>query len=138
MSDFDTMDNYGWTSMPTGVEDTGGGLESVYVTPMQTLPSFDGSSGFNVDNFGKALQYGVQAYGQIKSIDHGGYSGYQPAAPAPDHIIAPSDQYAQDAPPQPGAGFDWSQLTNFSTPYPWAIGIAGLLVLTLTIRAVRR
>ncbi len=136
MSDFGSFDDYGWTSMPTGIDDSG--IENVYVTPQVDLgtPSFDGStsSAWNIDDFGKALQYGVKAYGQIEAINHGGYGGYPPASPQP----SPEQQVGLPAPTQPQPqqpGFDWSKLKDFSTPYPYAVGLAGLVLFTVIFHA---
>jgi hypothetical protein len=53
-----------------------------------------------------------------------------PAPPAADPGSAPAA-----APPAPvTAGFDWTQLSNFSTPYPYGIGLATLFFFAMMMR----
>lgn len=105
----------------------------------------DSSSGFDANQLLQLIQGGVNAYGQIEAINKGGYQNYsvpgqgltpqqqQAATSSQDGSVAPAD-------PGSGTGFDWSKLTDFSTPYPYAAGIGGLLLLTIIIimRAARR
>jgi hypothetical protein len=127
--DLSFMSDYANSPVPYYTPSIGDGNAIDYQTPP--------GGGWSVDQFGKLVQYGVQAYGQIKAIDHGGYSGYPQASPQP----APQDQGPPGSDPgaaAPAAGFDWSQLTNFSTPYPYAIGISALLLVTIAVRVARR
>jgi hypothetical protein len=139
-------DSGSWTDLPPVDYGTGGYTElpwdpgQVDVTAAQTIPYDTSSSdGFNTDNALKLLTAGVNAYGQIENINHGGYSAYgAPPPPAPYHAPVP---YSSST-PQPGvdapAGFDWSQLTDFSTPYPYAVGLVTLAGVVMIARSVSR
>jgi hypothetical protein len=105
--------------------------------------SFD----FNPDNIIKLLNAGVNVYGNIEAIKHGGYANYSP--PATVQGPAPANDYGAPAPyggggdpadptPAQAIGFDWSQLSNFSTPYPYVIGVVGTVALIALVRSMRR
>jgi len=127
-------DNEGWTELPTGSDS---GIEDVFVTPMQSVTDYSGGSGWNVDDFGKALQYGVDAYGKITAIQHGGSSQYMTppgtgiAPPAPtDNLPATTGAAAPSTFMQ--------KLTDFSTPVPYAVGLVGVFGLLMFVKVARR
>ena len=146
MSDwgFPTIDDAeGWTTLPTGIADSSSsGIENVYVTPAQTLTDYSSGSGWGIDQFGKALQYGVDAYGKIMAIQHSGAAQYNtPPGTGIAPAQPPSDQYAQDAPPQPGDGTMQStfmdKLTDFSTPVPYAVGLVAVFGVLMLVKVAR-
>lgn len=119
-------------SMPV---DTGGG--TIY-TGAPGLPDSGGggySTGsgydFNVDNLIKLAEAGVGIYGQVKNIDHGAYAQYGPTQQA--QLPEPQQPPVEPLPAQTSS-FDWSQLTNFSTPYPYVIGVVGLVAIAAMTR----
>lgn len=127
--DFDTVpDDEGWTSLPTGTDDGSFGLSSDASTSLPSTAT--DSSGFNIDTFGKALQYGVDAFGKITAIQHSGASQYNTP---PGTGITPRPSNLPATMPSAGSGATFMEkLTDFTSPVPWAVGLVtifGVLVI---------
>ena len=98
------------------------------------------SSGFNVDQLGKALQYGVDAYGKIEAINRGGAAQYN--TPPGTGIAPPAPTGNLPAPTGGGAPSTSStfmqKLTDFSTPVPYAVGLAAMFGILMVVKVARR
>lgn len=106
------------------------------------------SSDFSWSGLTQLLQSGVQAYAGVNAIANQPAGTAPPpwtqqppagssSTPAPGSYADTQQAAASGSSAAPASSFDWSQLTNFQTPYPYIAG-AGVLLLVMAMGGRRR